>query len=121
MLTPQQRNHFHTFGYQLLRRAFDVREMAAITRVVEQAWAEDPAPLVHEEWRTSGIVERRPELTRLVTDDRVYPVIEQLLGPDPLWVGSEGNISRKTTVGWHPDRRATEVAKSTGWTSPRSR
>ena len=105
MLKRQQKQHFDTFGFLLLKQAFDAGEIAAITRTVEEVWAQEPPSLENEERRANRIVERRPELTRLVTDERIYPVVAQLLGLELQWVGSEGNVSSRTAVGWHPDRK----------------
>jgi ectoine hydroxylase-related dioxygenase (phytanoyl-CoA dioxygenase family) len=105
VLTPQQKNHFDVFGYLVLRQAFSHSEMAAITRTIEHVWAEDPQPVEQDERRSGGIVESRPELTALVTDERLYPIIEGLLGSELQWVGSEGNLSSSSTIGWHPDRK----------------
>jgi hypothetical protein len=49
-------------------------------------------------------VERRPALSALLEDDRVYGVIEELLGPGFVWIPSDGNIYVGDTE-WHPDRR----------------
>ncbi len=105
MLTAQQKNHFEAFGYLFLQQAFSCEEMEIITRTIERDWAENPPPIQGEEQRASGVVERWPELAGLVTDERIYPVIEGLLGRDLLWVGSEGNASGKPAVVWHPDRK----------------
>lgn len=105
MLTPQQLAHFDTFGFLFFRQVFSAAEMATFTQTAEEIWREDSQPVEHKERRWSYFVERRPLLTELVTDERVYPIIEQLLGPDLLWVGSEGNISSRSKVGWHPDRK----------------
>ena len=105
MLTQQQVAHFNTFGFLFFRQAFSAEEMAGFTRAAEEIWEENPQPVEHEERRWNYFVERRPVLTGLVTDERIYPIIEQLLGSEFLWVGSEGNISSRSKVRWHPDRK----------------
>ena len=105
MLTPQQLAHFSTFGFLFLKRAFNAEEMTAFIRAAEAVWEEDPEPEKNGERRLAHFVERRPLLTRLVTDERIYPVIEALIGPEFIWVGSEGNISTRSHVKWHPDRK----------------
>ena len=105
MLTPEQVEHYQTFGFLLLPQAFNADEMAALTQTAEEVWREDPPPEEHGEWRLSQIVERRPALHSLATDERIYPAIQQLLGPDFIWVGSEGNISGRNEVTWHADRK----------------
>lgn len=49
-----------------------------------------------------GFVEQRPGLAKLVEDDRIYNVIEDLLGPDFVWITSDGNLYVGDTE-WHPD------------------
>jgi len=79
--------------------------MTAFIRVAEEVWEADSEPDENGEQRLAFFVERRPLLTRLVADERIYPVIEALMGPEFIWVGSEGNISTCTEVKWHPDRK----------------
>ena len=105
MLTPQQLAHFDTFGFLFFPQIFSAAEIATFTQTAEEIWREDPQPVEYEERRWSFFVERRPLLTQLVTDERIYPIAQQILGPQILWVGSEGNISSKDNVRWHPDRK----------------
>ena len=105
MLTTQQLACFSTFGFLVLPRFFMADEMTAIIRAAEEVWKEDPEPEKNGERRLDYFVERRPLLTRLVADERIYSVIEALMGPEFIWVGSEGNISTRTEVNWHPDRK----------------
>lgn len=107
MLTPQQLAHFRTFGFLFLPGAFTAEEMTAFIRAAEELWKETPDPEEdgNGEKRLNYFVERQPLLTQLVTDERIYPIIETLMGPEFIWVGSEGNISNRSNVKWHPDRK----------------
>lgn len=105
MLTADQRAHYDTFGFLLLPSAFSADEMVEITAAAEAIWDNEHAPLHNEEVRVTYFFERSPRLTSLVTEDRIYPVIEQLVGANPIWVGSEGNISNRRRVNWHSDRK----------------
>ena len=49
-----------------------------------------------------GFVEQRPRLADLVEDDRIYDAIADLLGPDLVWITSDGNYYVGDTQ-WHPD------------------
>ena len=40
----------------------------------------------------SGFVEKRELLTRLVDDDRIYLGAEGVLGPEFIWMASDGNV-----------------------------
>ena len=105
MLTPQQQAHFNIFGFLLLKQCFTECEMAAFIDAAEALWATDPEPEANGERRLNCFVERRPDLTRLAADDRLYRSVESLLGADFIWVGSEGNISNKDYIKWHADRK----------------
>ena len=105
MLTEQQLAHFSTFGFLLLKQAFSATEMAAFTSAAEELWREDPTPAANAERRLSYFVERQPLLTRMVADDRIHAVVHDLLGDRFIWGGSEGNISNRRDINWHPDRK----------------
>ena len=53
-------------------------------------------------------IERSAELTKFITDKRIYQIVTNLLGKDFLWVASEGNLTTKTRHEWHPDRTGTK-------------
>ena len=81
------------------------QEMAAIMSAAEESWQSNPQEIESEERRNSFFLEREPQLAWLVTDEHIYAAVTELLGPALLWVGSEGNISSRSTVIWHPDRK----------------
>ena len=106
MLTQQQAAHFNTFGYLQFPQLYNADEMAIIARALEEIWQCDAGPSEQGEYRSVYVVERSPDLTRLlVADDRIYSVVSQLLGADLLWIGSEGNLCHRDSVKWHPDRK----------------
>lgn len=111
MITPPQQTHFRTFGFLLLPSLFSSEETAEIVGLAEEIWTEDEKQRKNEEWRYRTFVERREGLHRLVSDDRIYGTVEKLLGPDFIWVGSEGNISNRDEVNWHPDRKYYRVGE----------
>ena len=108
MLADGQKAFFESFGYVLMRGLFSPNEMAAITDAAETQWLEarkDPSgkePL--RNGSLSEFIESQPVLFQLIEDDRIYGTISELLGPDFIWCGSEGNITSKTFLGFHPDR-----------------
>ncbi len=109
MLTAQQVAHFETFGFLFLRWRFSPEEMVAITREADALWAEDrqARPDLGEHRIVAPFIEKRPLLSQLADDDRIYGPIEQLLGPGFIWSGSQGgkgSINAKNEHGWHADR-----------------
>ena len=99
---------FETFGFLALRQVFSPVEMETITGAAEEIWAvEEGLPEGGGEYSgataVAAIFEKHPMLTSLVEDDRIYNVIEHLLGPGFIWAGSEGQIGRISTT-WHNDR-----------------
>ncbi len=107
MLTPEQIAHFETFGFLFMRQVFSSQEMEKFTREAEKLW---------EEYRRNEAVgddgihmnyfaETSPVLTELVDDDRIFQPAEQLLGPDFIWFGSEGNVTKRAVHKWHSDRK----------------
>ena len=114
MLTPEQKAHFETFGFLVLRQAFSSQEMKTITGETERLFDEhlrhEPVDENREvdffRLHLNYFAEPSPILTDLVEDDRIYQVIEDLLGPEFIWVGSEGNKTDGRKSEWHPDRRS---------------
>ena len=109
MLTPKQKEHFDVFGFLCLRQAFSPDEMAEITQAADQVWREDRGgqPDDGQHQGLAPFAERNPRLLDLAEDDRIFQVAADLLGPDFLWSGSEGNKEGHTEKGehnWHADR-----------------
>ena len=109
MLTPGQTIQFTTFGFLILRRVFTAAEMVEITREANQVWQEDRERQSQERPYQIVVpfVEERPRLAELADDDRIYLPIQDLLGTDFIWGGSEGHKGSFTERGllqWHSDR-----------------
>ena len=87
----------------MVRDLFASAEMAKIGREFDQVMAQDRKgePFTGEEsQKLLWLIEVSPSLTRLVEDDRIYPVFGQLLGPDAMWVMSDGHLFVGDTQ-WH--------------------
>ena len=105
MLTSAQISHFETFGFIVSRQAFSPDEVAGITREFTDILEEDrkgQAFAGEQRHAVLAFVEKRPLLRKLVEDDRIHGPIEQLLGPNFIWRGSDGNLYVGDTA-WHPD------------------
>ena len=111
MLTAGQRSHFETFGFIVMRQAFSPDEVVEITREFSDILDEDRKGHSFSGERRQAVlafVEKRPLLRKLVEDDRIHGPIEQLLGPDFIWRGSDGNLYVGDTA-WHPDAAEIEL------------
>ena len=109
-LSTDQLDYFEAFGFIVLRRLLSADELQGIVAEADRSWQAQlgRAPLPGEVINMSEFVERSPALTKqLVLDDRLYQPLVQLLGPDMIWGGSEGNrgVQSKTLAhDWHADR-----------------
>ncbi|MBL8794009.1 MAG: phytanoyl-CoA dioxygenase family protein [Planctomycetia bacterium] len=113
-LTAQQRRHYETFGFLVVRRVFAPGEVVAWGRALEEALrrqrgGEDFAGRQSE--RLTPLVEAMPEVFGpLLDDERLLAIVDALLGDDSLYTGSnDGNLYVGNTV-WHID--------GGGWHSP---
>jgi hypothetical protein len=108
MLTPEQKNFYHTFGFLVFKQYFTPPEMDRITREFEEVLQENlpqGQPFAGERRHmVLGCIERRPTLAGLVEDDRIHGVLEDILGPDFVWITSDGNYYVGDTS-WHPDMK----------------
>ena len=108
-LTKQQMSYFETFGYLICRQLFPPSEIAEITREADELWRQ-----MRKEGEDKGshqdiapFIEHRPRLMQLADDDRIYEPMQQLLGDDFIWVGSEGRVGSFNDTNdhrWHCDR-----------------
>ena len=107
MLTSEQCAHFETFGFLLLRKLFSVQEMEKITKEAERIWNKNQSceTVNSEGIHLNYMIERSDVLTGLVNDDRIFHSVKQLLGLDFIWVGSEGNVTKRGEHRWHSDRK----------------
>lgn len=110
MVTPEQKSHFDTFGFLVLRQAFTPEEIEKITNEADSVWEKERK---NSSSKTGAItldqfVERHPPLLKLLDDDRIQETVEGLLGPGFVWSGSEGQVCVHRQHGWHPDRPGDE-------------
>lgn len=120
MLNAEQESHFDAFGFLTLRGLFSLNEMDAIRGEFDDVMREGRGggPRQGEAQSVQPIVERRPLLSALAEDDRIYGTVEQLLGPGFIWVGSDGNHYVGDTP-WHADGlRGAIDAEVSGWEYP---
>ena len=103
MLTAEQKAHWETFGFLMLRQLFapeEVKELRqAIIEVMNQTGGED-AFTSDSGYGVGAIAERHPVLTDWLVDDRIYETMETLLGPDFFLMHTAGAVFRGDTP-WH--------------------
>lgn len=105
MLSQEQRAYFETFGFVVRKALFAADEMARIGREFDEVLDQDRQGQPFDGAKRQavlGFIEKRPLLSALAEDDRIYGPIEQLLGEGFVWIGSDGNLYVGDT-GWHPD------------------
>ena len=105
MLTPGQIAHFETFGFLVLRQLFTPEEAGIMKREAIEIFDEDRGSTPVAEAKTQDIVhflERKPYLSQLVDDDRVYNIGVDLLGPDFILQATSG-ARRVADTPWHRD------------------
>ena len=110
MIRTQQKAHFDTFGYLLMRQLFAKDEIREITQEADRLLEREREgrPFAKEGQSMAPFVEKCKLLTELVEDDRIYGTIESLIGPHFVWAGSEGNVTVRTEHRWHADRPGRE-------------
>src|SRR5690242_16950619 len=105
MITAEQVTYYETFGFLLVKQAFNPDEMAAISRefdnLLNQERQGQPFPGLKRQ-SFYGISEHSPLLMHLIEDDRIFETVEQLMGSGFTWLNSEGNLYVGDT-GWHSD------------------
>ena len=126
MLTPGQIAHFETFGFVVLKQHFTVEEVAIMKRESDEIFDEvrGGKPFTGEKWEpVQPFFERRPFLSRVPEDDRIYNIGVDLLGPDFILEVTEGNLHVGDTP-WHgdpPDEDSVRHPKITFYTEPVTR
>ena len=112
MLTEGQKQFFDTFGFLTLRKVFTPVEMATIKQESDEIFGEDlGTKLDTGRVALQPFFERRPFMSTLVADDRIYSIGESLLGPDFFLIGTEGNLHSGDTY-WHGGGLWAETVKA---------
>lgn len=105
MLTDEQKRYYDTFGFLVFKQAFSPTETEEISRLFDDVMTEfrygKPFPGEKRQMMLS-LVEQRPGLSALLEDDRVYSVVEDLMGLDFVWIAGDGNLYVGDTS-WHAD------------------
>ncbi len=113
MLSNEQISFFDAFGFLVFPGLFAPEEMEAIDREFEDVMAEDRAGQAFrgdKRHAVTACAEMRPGLRSLIEDDRVYGAIEDLLGPEIIWLGSDGNYYTGDTA-WHSDGTVMDIGR----------
>ena len=103
MLTSEQKAHYDTFGYLVLRQVLRPDEIATFLREATEILDEERGGRPFAGVKRDAIIpffERGQFLAQLPADDRIYGIAESLLGPDFFLVATEGNLHVGDTL-WH--------------------
>ena len=112
MLSEEQKLFFETFGFLILRKVFTPDEMTIIKRESDEIFAEGLGnTLPTGRVALQPFFERRPFMSKLAEDDRIYGIGESLLGPDFFLIGTEGNLHTGDTL-WHGSGRWAEKVQA---------
>ena len=125
MLTTGQKQQFDTFGFVVLRQLFTPKEVEILRHASEEILSLGRGGEPFDGHARQSVVpffERSPELMRLIEDDRIYSIGEDLLGPDFFLEGTEGNLHVGDSQ-WHtgidgPDPKKPHNIKITFYLEP---
>ena len=110
MLTKQQKAYFETFGFLVFKGLYTPDEVEIISSEADSVLDEDRGGKAFDGAARQAVyrfVERRPFLSTMPTDDRIFEPIEDLLGPGFYWIGGDGNLHVGNSQ-WHPDSSGQE-------------
>ena len=105
MLTKQQTAYFTTFGFLVFKKLYKPEEIRKISDESDSILDEDRGGKPFDGKARQAVmrfVERRPFLSTLLTDDRIYEGVKDLLGENFFWIGGDGNLYVGDTQ-WHSD------------------
>ena len=108
MLARDQIDHFKTFGFLVCRQVFSSEEVYHIIEEADALYSSASARSGEPDgviWETD-FVEQNPELLKLIEDDRIYLAMQDLIGKEFYYLGSEGmrGLNRRGPVHhWHAD------------------
>lgn len=103
MLTLGQIAHFETFGFLVFKQLFTQEEATIMKREADDIFDRfrtDNAFEGHQWEAVQPFFERKTFLSTIPDDDRIYNIGVDLLGPDFLLAGTEGNLQMGDTP-WH--------------------
>ena len=103
MLTAEQKQHYETFGFLVLRQLFTQQEIDVIRRESDEILRENRQGKPFPGEKRQAMIpffELSPRLQWLIEDDRIYALGEGLLGPDFILNATEGNLHVGDTR-WH--------------------
>ena len=103
MLTIQQKQHFETFGFLVLRQLFTPREIDFIRHESDAVLRENRQGKPFPGEKRQAMIpffELNPRLQWLIEDDRIYALGEDLLGHNFILNATEGNLHVGDTQ-WH--------------------
>jgi ectoine hydroxylase-related dioxygenase (phytanoyl-CoA dioxygenase family) len=102
-LSPEQVNHFRTFGFVLMPGLLTADEAALMKDEADDMMAEARGGAAVDQTKVQAVqpfFERRPFMASLPADDRIYGASQSLCGENCQLMGTEGNLHVGDTP-WH--------------------
>jgi hypothetical protein len=106
-LTPQQVEHFRTFGFIVLKQALSAAEVARVSDEFAAGLAlKDPSERIagpRRQLNWDNLEPHSPFCQSLLEDDRFVGAATLLLRGEPIGWGSNSNLYSGQRSPWHPD------------------
>ena len=101
-LTEKQRRHYETFGYLVVRGAFDAAEMATLSAAFDRARRFGTGAADDQVW---DFLERIEGMAHLLEDERTAGLARHLLGPAATYMENVAKVHSgaewwQATMGW---------------------
>ena len=115
MLTDEQKAHWKTFGFLMLRQVFAPHEVDALRKATMEVIKETGGDAVlsgDKSWAIGAFWERHSLLASLIDDERIHQIPESLLGPDFFLELTDGHV-RVGDTAWHGRKGSDESPDST--------
>ncbi|MBI63244.1 MAG: hypothetical protein CL775_04480, partial [Chloroflexi bacterium] len=107
MLSANQEQIFNDFGFIVLRKIFDQKEISIINSEFNSGLniAEKSMSRAHirKQLNWSNLKPEYPFLSALLEDDRFTSIAKQILGDDYIGSYSNSNSFSSKVTEWHPD------------------
>ena len=104
-LTAQQVAFWDTFGYLVVPKVFNASEVEAMSKELDERAIDDRGGDEFKGERRQDVsLSDAPSFKGIVTDDRMFGLMNQLLGEDHISISGPGGGLFVGDTQWHPDQ-----------------